>query len=169
MTPKEGIETISQIKYKLEFQIDAVTCDMIQLSFKVKPSPGTRLPVNEDGNATIGITRNINITRLNELELLAVVYDMFAEFEVHECSEFFEYKGLKLFNSHDLMVRHGEFTQNIVAPRIKDIDLTYIQNHRRIEAEAKKLYSSAYLKVNRLETMNLMERIIFLFTGGINQ
>lgn len=168
MTPKEALDIVSEIKYKLEFRVDTITCDGIQLSFKVKPSPGTELFVNVDGNATVGTSRKIDITRLNELELLAVVYDMFAEFEVHECSEFFEYKGLKLFNSHDLKQEAKSDTLNIVAPRIQDIDLNYVKNHRRIEAEARKLYNSAYLKVNRLETMKLMERIIFLFTGEIN-
>lgn len=165
MTQEEAVTILKNIKYKLDFTILECSNVRVYLAFKVKPSPGTQLLLDENGLASIGHMKGIELEKINEIQFLALVYDLFAEFEVHECSEFFEYNGLKPFNSHNMLEdKGGGFVVNIVAPRIKDIDLHYVENCARMDKEARESWNRAYKKLYELENMSLYERIKFLFT-----
>lgn len=163
MTKEEAENIANKISYhklaKVIFEDSGIL-----LFFKVRPSPITPAVFVIKGENFISISHHkiYDWTEANEIQLIAYIYDMIAEFEVHEASEWFLYNGFPLFNSHFLQENKGP-----VAPRLKDIDLHFVDTVIRIDAKNRENLKTSEMQVIEFSGFNLLKRLAIAFCPSL--
>jgi len=181
MDLEQANEILSRIRYKTHFSGQVYNYSnasypnfkhILVVEFTVQPGPETTTSAltrmlehsaqGLKGLINVATHKELNLDSMNEMEFLATVYSLFTEFEIHECTEFFQYKGETIFNSHHLLNDNG---MNVVAPTLKDINDLYVVNIKRMERDTRDFYN----EINKYRSMTIPDFIWFRIKQDVNE